>query len=113
MNKTINIANDMPCNAGLLREDKTQKPDFTYVGELYEEFARVMKHFQYGEHKYARLNFLKGGNEDDLLSYKKSASRHINQYFNGQRDEDHAAAVIVNMLICMNIEGRMNKVDEI
>lgn len=97
----------LPCNAGLLREDKTQKPDFTYIGELYPEFARVMQQLQYGERKYSRLNFLNGGNQDDLLSYKKSASRHINQYFNHQTDEDHCAAAIVNLLICMNIEERI------
>ena len=100
---------NLPCNAGLLREDKTIKPDFTYVGELYDEFARVMQQFQYGEKKYARLNFLNGGTEADWLSYKKSVSRHSNQYFAGKRDEDHAAATIVDMLICMNIEKRLTK----
>lgn len=113
MKTPIEEQNKLPCNASLMREDKSQKPDFTYVGELYDEFARVMRQLQYGETKYARLNFLNGGDDDALLTYKKSASRHINQFLNGQTDEDHAAAAVVNIIICMNIQKRLGEKNEI
>lgn len=89
---------------GLLREDKTGKPDFTYVGELYPEFARIMLRFQEGEVKYERLNFTSGTNP---LTYKQSAARHFNQWIAGQDDEDHASATIVNILMAETI-ARLN-----
>lgn len=85
----------------LLREDKSQKPDFTYVGEMYRAFARVMWRFQMGEEKYARLNWREC---EDPQTYKESAVRHLMQYINEEQDEDHAAAVIANILILMDLE---------
>lgn len=87
----------------LLREDKTGKPDFTYVGDMYDAFSRVMLRFQMGEKKYSRLNF---ENAKDPQTYKESMSRHLMQYVQGQQDEDHLSAVVVNGLILMHLESR-------
>lgn len=85
----------------LLREDKTDKPDFTYVGVMYGAFARVLGRFQMGEKKYARLNWR---NCEDPQTYKESAVRHLNQYLNGQTDEDHLGAAAANILILLDLE---------
>lgn len=85
----------------LLREDKTAKPDFSYVGEMYEAFARVMKRFEEGAAKYSRMNF---ENCEDPLTYEQSFIRHALQHINGQEDEDHLAACVANALILMHLE---------
>lgn len=85
----------------LLREDKTDKPDFTYIGEMYPVFARIMKRFQEGAVKYDRLNWR---NCEDPQTYKESAVRHLMQYINNQKDEDHAVAAMVNLMILVDLE---------
>lgn len=85
----------------LLREDKTGKPDFTYVGEMYAAFARVMARFMHGAEKYDRLNWR---NCQDNHTYKESAVRHLMQYLNGETDEDHLSAVIANVMILIDLE---------
>lgn len=89
----------------LLREDKSTKPDFTYVGEMYDAFARIMFRFQEGAQKYSRMNF---ENAKDPQTYKESLARHLNQYVSGQQDEDHLSAVAVNAIILLHLE-EMNR----
>lgn len=88
----------------LLREDKTGKPDFTYIGVMYDAFADVMKHLTYGEKKYARLNWR---NAESDQTYRESAARHLMQFIDGQTDEDHAVAAIVNLLIIKDLQKRI------
>lgn len=90
----------------LLREDKSEKPDFTYIAELYPVFARIMRQLQLGEKKYARLNWREA---KDSKTFKESALRHNLQYANGQDDEDHAIAAIVNLIIALDIDGADGK----
>ena len=85
----------------LLREDKTQKPDFTYIGIMYAAFAREMYRFDEGATKYERLNWRYA---KDVQTYKQSLIRHMAQYINGQTDEDHLAAIACNTHILMDLE---------
>ena len=92
---TISIPNS------LLREDKSDKIDWTYIPEMYSAFERVIKRFQLGEKKYSKLNFR---NCKDYQTYKDSALRHLVQAMGGEESEDHLAACIVNLLIIMDGE---------
>lgn len=85
----------------LLRENKTQKPDFTYMGLMYHANARKMQRLQDGAKKYARANWR---NCEDPQTYKESAVRHLLQYINGQTDEDHLSAAGVNIDILLDLE---------
>lgn len=85
----------------LLREDKTEKPDFSYVGLMFGAFARIVQRFQIGERKYARLNWREC---QDPLTYQQSAIRHLLQYASGLTDEDHLAAAAANILILLDLE---------
>jgi hypothetical protein len=85
----------------LLREDKTNKPDFTYFAEMYQVSERITKILTMGEKKYARLNWR---NCEDPQTYKESAMRHLMQYLSGQTDEDHLSAATVNLMILMDLE---------
>lgn len=85
----------------LLREDKSEKPDFTYIAEMYPVFARIMDRFTMGEKKYARLNWR---NCEDPQTYKESAIRHLMQYASGETDEDHLIASLANIIILADLE---------
>jgi hypothetical protein len=87
--------------AKLLREDKTGKVDFTYIGEMYAANARILSRFQLGEVKYSRLNWR---NCEDPQTYRESASRHLMQYLRGDTDEDHLAAAGANIEILLDLE---------
>ena len=87
----------------LLREDKSQKPDFTYVGVMYKAFSHVMSRFQLGEQKYARLNWREC---EDPQTYRESAIRHLMQYLAGDIDEDHLSACVANCLILLDLEEK-------
>lgn len=86
----------------LLREDKSNKPDFTYFAVMYGVSTRIVKRFQEGAEKYDYLNWR---HAETSQTYKESAMRHLFQFINGQTDEDHLAAAIVNLLIVMDIES--------
>lgn len=104
MKKSIIAPGDIWRSRGimkLLREDKTEKVDWTYVGEMYGAFERVMKRFMLGAKKYSRTNWR---NCTDNQTYKESLARHLVQYLNGKTDEDHLGALIVNALILMDLE---------
>jgi hypothetical protein len=88
----------------LLREDKTLKPDFTYLGMFYEVSARIVQRFTMGEEKYARGNWREAKTPAQILTYQQSALRHLMQYLNGQTDEDHLSAVAANVIILMDLE---------
>lgn len=85
----------------LLREDKSQKPDFTYLGMVYGASSRISERFMLGEKKYARGNWRMA---KELQTYKESATRHLFQYLDGQDDEDHLAAAAVNLIILLDLE---------
>jgi hypothetical protein len=89
----------------LLREDKTTKPDFVYLGEMYPAVARIMQRLMLGEQKYSRRNWV---NCEDNLTYKQSAIRHFMQYLNGDIGEDHLAACGANILILLDLEEQSN-----
>lgn len=92
----------------LLREDKTEKPDFSYLGEMYYAVARIMQRLMMGEKKYARRNWV---NCEDELTYQQSAIRHLLQYIEGNTEEDHLAAAGANILILLDLEeGKNNEV---
>jgi hypothetical protein len=50
-----------------------------------------------GAKKYSERNWEKASSEEELARFKESAFRHFIQWFSGEVDEDHAAAVFFNI----------------
>lgn len=50
-----------------------------------------------GAEKYGERNWELASTEEELVRFKASAFRHFMQWFNGEFDEDHAAAVMFNI----------------
>lgn len=53
-------------------------------------------------------NWTLGANLEDYLRFRESAFRHLRKWMNGQRDEDHAAAVYFNLNGAEYVRNRLN-----
>lgn len=70
----------------------------------HDELNRVLKRYLDGAEKYGENNWKKGM---PISVYYDSAQRHLFKWWNGDKDEDHAAAVIWNMLGAMWTEKHL------
>ena len=87
---------------GMVREDKSDKLNYLSYFTPYtlERYARHMKR---GELTHGRSNWKKGSYPQD--EYLESAMRHLLALWEGTPvDEDHAAAVVFNMMGYMHEE---------
>ena len=90
-------------DSGMRRDTETGKPRFDLtqpLGVPFEEqlltrFARLMGR---GAEKYTERNWEQACSEEELARFKASAFRHFMQWYCGETDEDHAVAVIFNMM---------------
>lgn len=83
---------------GMQRDTAEGKIDYTLIrdGVMFERWA---KHLTIaGNTKYGKRNWLKGlANPEAEERWRESAARHFEQWYNGDDDEDHAAAVFFNI----------------
>jgi hypothetical protein len=63
-------------------------------GPMFKRYAELMTR---GAVKYEARNWMKAAGKEELERFRDSALRHFMQWYNGDRDEDHAAAVIFNL----------------
>ena len=88
---------------GMLREDKNAKLNYLSYFTPYT-LERYATHMKQGELKHGRSNWKKGGYPQE--EYLESAMRHLMALWNEDSSEDHASAVIFNMV------GYMHEEDE-
>lgn len=87
---------------GSVRDLDAGKPDWTLLP--LDALKRVTALYMRGAQKYERHNWRKG---QSLLRAERSLMRHLFQYMNGERDEDHMAAVVFNACVILDHEGRI------
>lgn len=63
--------------------------------------SRLAKHFENGARKYGDRNWEKG---QPLSRYMDSALRHLFKALSGQKDEDHLAAAVWNIMALIETE---------
>ena len=87
--------------SGMVRDTQDNKTDFSRVldGPMLDRWAA---HLTKGEKKYPDIglgvpNWTLASGEAELVRFKKSAIRHFIQWYRGDRDEDHAAAIFFNV----------------
>lgn len=82
--------------SGMVRDVTEDKVDFTLVldGPMFNRWA---EHLTKGARKYDKRNWMLAEGEAELERFRESALRHLLQWLAGNRDEDHAAAVIFNL----------------
>lgn len=83
-------------DSGMRRDTEDGKPDFTLIrrGPMFRRWA---EHLTKGAVKYGRHNWTKANSMEELERFQRSAARHFEQWLDGDRDEDHAAAVMFNL----------------
>jgi len=74
-----------------------------------KELERVMERYRSGGAKYGDNNWTKGM---PLSVYYDSANRHMMQWWQGDESEDHAAAVVWNMMCAMWTENNKKDLDD-
>ncbi len=88
--------------SGMQRDTQNDKPRFDlirplavpYKDQMLTRWAELMAR---GAQKYEERNWEKAETRDELNRSVASASRHFEQWLNGETDEDHAAAVFFNI----------------
>lgn len=82
--------------SGMVRDTATDK---TNVALIYDGpmLWRWAKHLTLGAVKYAKRNWMKASGTEEYERFKESAARHFAQWYRGDVDEDHAAAVFFNI----------------
>ncbi len=73
-----------------------------------QELKRVLKRYLDGAEKYGENNWMKGM---PLSVYFDCAHRHLEAWWRCEDSEDHAAAVVWNILCAMHTETRASESD--
>lgn len=83
-------------DSGMVRDTQEGKTDYTLIldGPMFDRWA---VHMTKGASKYAARNWMQANGDAELERFKQSALRHFLQWFRGEVDEDHAAAVFFNL----------------
>lgn len=103
--------------SGMRRDVDTGKPRFDlcipeglpYREQLLTRFAALMGR---GAEKYGSRNWELADSEEELARFKASAMRHFMQWYTGERDEDHAAAVLFNLTAAETLRWKLGRADE-
>ena len=100
--------------SGMMRDDDTNKPHFEYLlpsnmaykDQLLTRWAELM---QRGAVKYGSRNYENASTPEELERYKSSAMRHFIQWMCDEEDEDHAVAVMFNLMCAEMVKGKLKK----
>lgn len=91
--------------SGMRRDTTDGKPLYTLIPR--ELLRRYAEHLTKGAEKYGRENWKLANSQEELDRFRDSAFRHFIQWMNGERDEDHLAAVIFNMWAADYVEEKL------
>lgn len=104
-------------DSGMQRDTQDGKPRFDLLYPLgipYSDqfLTRVAELLARGAKKYSERNWEKAEGESELTRFKASAVRHMVQYISGETDEDHASAVVFNLMGAHLVEWKMTHADD-
>ena len=89
-------------NSGMNRDLQDGKPQFDLIIPESQEYTESLLYrwamlMERGRAKYGKRNWEKANSKEEMERFKSSAFRHFMQWFHGEEDEDHAAAVLFNI----------------
>lgn len=93
-------------STGMVRDTSKDKPRYDLVWK--PGLKRVAELMGRGAVKYTANNWMKASTQEELDRFKESANRHFEQWFAGETDEDHMAAVIFNLFGAEYVKGNLN-----
>lgn len=94
--------------SGMVRDTTAAKIDYSLCldGPLME---RLAAHLTKGAQKYAARNWMLATGQEELERFRTSAARHFMQWWRGDQDEDHFAAVVFNLNGAEYVRERMKR----
>jgi len=101
-------------DSGMKRDTQKGKPlfelmlpkDIPYEDQMLTRVAELLAR---GKEKYGERNWELARGKEEMDRFKGSAMRHMMQWLCGEQDEDHAAAVIFNVLAYETIKTKGGK----
>lgn len=96
--------------SGMQRDVTTGKTRWDLVadGPMLKRWAELMTR---GAVKYDARNWMKATGQEELDRFRESAFRHFMQWYLGDSDEDHAAAVMFNVNGAEYVREKLNSVE--
>lgn len=102
--------------SGMRRDLQDGKPRFglifpkgiAYEDQLLTRFAGLLER---GAAKYGANNWQLADSEEELDRFRESGLRHMIQWACGETDEDHATAVIFNLMAWENTKRKLESGD--
>jgi hypothetical protein len=99
-------------DSGMQRDSEKGKPAFNlmlplgvpYKDQMLTRFAMLLAR---GSKKYEKRNWERANSEDELERFKESAFRHFMQWACDETDEDHASAIMFNVLAYESTKTKM------
>jgi hypothetical protein len=100
-------------DGGMVRDVDTDKTNYALVADG-PMLRRWAEHLTAGAKKYAKRNWMLARGQAAHERARESAFRHFMQWYYGQDDEDHAAAVFfnINEVEFMKAEGVIDDAGE-
>ena len=92
-------------NDNKARFDLLLPKDVPYNEQLLTRFAMLM---QRGAEKYNSRNWELASGDEELERFKESAFRHLVQWLCDEQDEDHAVAVLFNIMAYETTKTKKN-----
>jgi hypothetical protein len=94
-------------STGMVRDTQDDKPRYDLIdGAFLKRWAELMAR---GARKYGENNWRKAATQEELTRFRASAIRHMFQYLEGDRSEDHAAAVAFNLAGAEMVEQKLKE----
>lgn len=93
---TIDTGNKVEFASGMHRNAAVDKPlpHLVLSGPMFDRWGGLLAR---GAKIYGANNWLKAAGQPEYDRFKESAIRHFMQWYRGEVDEDHAAAVFFNI----------------
>lgn len=100
--------------SGMVRDSQDGKAFFDLLlaeGIPYEEqfLTRVAELMTRGVVKYGSRNWERANSVEEMNRFRGSALRHLVQWYCGAADEDHASAVVFNLLAAEMTQYKINR----
>lgn len=92
-------------STGMVRDTQDGKPRYDLIDRPFlRRWAELMAR---GAEKYGPNNWRKAETQEELDRFEASMLRHVFQYLEGDRSEDHGAAIVFNIAAAEMVRAKL------
>lgn len=92
--------------SGMRRDTDRGKPRYDLIPR--PMLKRLAELYARGAEKYGDSNWMLADSPEEVARFKASGLRHMMQWLEGERDEDHMAATVFNLFAAETIAGKLD-----